>query len=196
MIIKIRIAHWRFTWTFAPVTDVTGVNSTLPEGDHITMWDFDDVFLHEVMDALSVVKYFYGLPNIYILTTGKLKHFIAYCFKALPWRDSVRIVAATNHVDPNFFKYGVYREHWTLRVTPKEGRKPRLVKILYSKIEEDCSIDELNSWVQGTLNVQRGNFPFSLHIPSAHSKLTAYPPKIRNARRCYNNEEVGAKCPL
>jgi len=196
MIIKIRIAHWRFTWTFAPVTDVTGVNSTLPEGDHITMWDFDDVFLHEVIDALSTVKYFYGLPNIYILSTGKLKHFIAYCFKALPWRDSVRIVASTNHVDPNFFKYGVYREHWTLRVTPKEGRKPRLVKILYSKIEEDCSIDELNSWVQGTLNVQKDNFPFPLHIPSAHSKLTTCPPKIRNARRCYTNEEVGAKCPL
>jgi hypothetical protein len=178
MIIKIRIGCWRFTWTFAPVTDIIGVNSTLPEGDHITMWDFDDIPLNDVIYELAGVKLFYHLSNIYIFETGKPNHFIAYCFTAMPWRNSVQIVACTKGVDPSFFKYGVYREHWTLRVTPKEGRKPKLVKILYSKIEEDCSIDELNSWVQGTLSMQRGNFPFSLHIPSAHYKLTTCPPKI------------------
>lgn len=158
MIIKIRIAHWRFTFTFAPVTDIIGVNSTLPEGDHICMWDFDDTTLHEVIDALNIVKYFYGLSNIYIFSTGKLFHYIAYCFKAFAWRDSVRIVASTNHVDPNFFKYGVYREHWTLRVTPKEGRKPKLVKILHSTIQEDVKISELNSWVKDTLSSEFPTF--------------------------------------
>lgn len=192
MIIKIRIAHWRFTWTFAPVTDVTGVNSVLPEGDHICMWDFDDVELDDVIDALSTVKYFYGLPNIYILNTGKQFHYIAYCFKSFPWRDSVRIVASTNNVDPNFFKYGVYREHWTLRVTPKEGRKPHLVKILHSTIEEDCSIDELNSWVQDMPQVQGVTLLSPLHPSSVKPLSLACPPKIRNARRCNANEEVGA----
>lgn len=192
MIIKIRICHWRFTWTFAPVTDVIGVNSTLPEGDHITMWDFDDVPFDIVYDSLLEVQCLNQLPNIYILNTGKADHYIAYCFKAVPWQKSVQIVAETMGVDHNFFKYGVYREHWTLRVTPKEGRKPKLVKILWSKIPEDCSIDELSSWVKGTLGIQQ-----SLNSSSAASNLMSFPfhtcpPKIRNARRCYTYEEVGA----
>jgi len=148
MIIRIRIAHWRFTLTFAPVTDIIGVNSTLPEGDHITMWDFDDIPLDEVYVALLEVGHHNKLPNIYILTTGAKDHYIAYCFKSMPWRESVRIVAETYGVDHNFFKYGVYREHWTLRVTPKESRKPKLVRIVRSIFKEDCSIAELNSWTQ------------------------------------------------
>jgi hypothetical protein len=194
MIIKIRIAHWRFTWTFAPVTNVTGVNSNLPEGDHITMWDFDDVPLWAVAVELDMIKDIYSLPNIYILNTGKPDHHIAYCFKAMPWRDSVQIVASTHCVDPNFFKYGVYREHWTLRVTPKEGRKPKLVKILHSQVKEDCSIDELNSWVQDTPKRCNSFSILLLHISSDLDIPLTRPPKIRNTRRRYTNEEVGAKC--
>jgi len=194
MIIKIRIAHWRFTWTFAPVTDVKGVNSYLPEGDHICMWDFDDVPLDIVCETLTEVQYLNGLPNIYILNTGKPDNHIAYCFKAMPWKESIRIVAETGAVDPNFFKYGVYREHWTLRVTPKEGRKPKLVHIIRSKVEEDCSIDELNSWVQDTPSVRLFTLLSARTFSSGNHIPQTYPPKIRNARRRYNNEEVGAKC--
>lgn len=164
MIIKIRIAHWRFTFTFAPVTDIIGVNSTLPEGDHIVMWDFDEVPLEEITFELRWLQVKYNLPNIYIFNTGKPDHYIAYCFKAMPWKASVEIVAGTLAVDPNFFKYGVYREHWTLRVTPKEGRKPKLIKILHSNIPEDANISELNSWVKDTLKVQNLSFFPHLHI--------------------------------
>jgi hypothetical protein len=146
MIFKIRICNWRFTFTFAPVTNVEGVNSTLPEGDHIVMWDFDDVPIALVTNTLCLIQMAYGLPNIYILCTGTKDHYIAYCFKAMPWRCSVQVVASTDYVDPNFFKYGVYREHWTLRVSPKEGRRPHIVSTIYSDIPEDCSINELNSW--------------------------------------------------
>jgi hypothetical protein len=194
MIVKIRIGHWRFTWTFAPVTDVTGVNSTLPEGDHVTMWDFDDVSLNLVVAVLEEVQCFYKLPNIYILNTGTPDHHIAYCFKAMPWRESVQIVASTKYVDPNFFKYGVYRERWTLRVTPKEGRKPRIVEILRSTVHEDASIDELNSWVKDTLGMQQLLLLCSTAASRLRDVLSTYPPKIRNTRRCYSNEEVGAKC--
>lgn len=148
MIFKLKIGHWRFTFTFAPVTEVIGVNSLLPDGKHIIMWDFDDVPLDKVSKALEIVQWFYNLPNIYILNTGTRNHYIAYCFKKCTWRRSVEIVAATQYVDYQFFKYGVYRERWTLRVSPKEGRKPKLVKILHSEIPEDCSIDDLNSWVK------------------------------------------------
>ncbi|MBU1067745.1 hypothetical protein KKE60_08155 [Patescibacteria group bacterium] len=190
MIIKIRIAHWRFTWTFAPVTDVTGVNSTLPDGRHIPMWDFDDIPLHDVAYELHGVQQAGFLSNIYILQTGKKDHYIAYCFKAQTWTLSKMTVCAARSVDANFFKYGVYRGHWTLRVTPKEGRKPKLVAILHSPIPEDTSIDELNSWVKDTPLKQRSFLIFPLHSIPMHSYPHTCPPKIRNARRCYTNEEV------
>jgi hypothetical protein len=165
MIFKIRIAHWRFTFTLAPVTNVIGVNSNLQDGDHIIMWDFDDVELSLVTATLKLTQKQYYLPNIYILNTGTQDHYIAYCLRRVSWQRSVFFVAATNFVDPNFFKYGVYREHWTLRVTKKEGRKPQLAKILYSSLPEDVSINELNSWVKDTGRESEGYaFPLSLSV--------------------------------
>jgi hypothetical protein len=148
MIFKVKIGHWRFTFTFAPVTNIIGVNSNLQDGNHILMWDFDDIDLNAIEDTLRTVQLLHNLPNIYILTTGKKNHYIAYCFKRCSWEGSITIVADTVGVDPNFFKYGVYRGHWTLRVSPKEGRKPKLVTVLKGWIHEDCSIDELNSWTK------------------------------------------------
>jgi len=153
MIFKLQIGAWRYTFTLSHVTHVIGVNSTLPDGKHIVMWDFDDKDIFMVQQVLEIVQNDCELPNIYILNTGKLDHYIAYCFKAMPWRESVQIVACTLGVDPNFFKYGVYREHWTLRVSPKEGRKPQLITTLKSSIPEDCTISELNSWVKDAKHV-------------------------------------------
>lgn len=166
MIFKLRIANWRFTFTFAPITDITGVNSKLADGNHIVMWDFDDKPLSLVTGILSITQLLYDLPNIYILTTGKPKHYIAYCFARVTWQKSIEIVAATEYIDPNFFKYGVYRERWTLRVSPKEGRKPKLIYTIHSNIPEDVTISELNSWVKDTIE---GRF----HISLPFSTLTA-----------------------
>jgi len=148
MIFTFRLFNWRFNFTFAPVTNVTGVNSRLPNNKHILMWDFDDVPLIVVQTSLGIVQKQYRLPNIYIFNTGTPNHYIAYCFAKLDWRLSVEIVASTPMVDPNFFKYGVYRERWTLRVSKKEGRKPKRVLTLHSRFPEECTIADLNSWVQ------------------------------------------------
>ena len=112
------------------------------------MWDFDDKPLPIVETALEDIQYRYNLPNIYILNTGKPYHFIAYCFSQCLWKHAVEIVASTVGVDKNFFKYGVYREHFTLRVTPKCGRKLTLVRLLESDTPENCTVAELKSWVQ------------------------------------------------
>jgi len=151
MIFKCRLGSWRITFTIAPVTDVKGVNSLLNDGNHIVMWDFDDIPLEVVEAQLLLVQILYDLPNIYILNTGKPNHYIAYSFARVDWQLSKEIVASTPSVDTNFFKYGVYREKWTLRVTPKEGRKPKLVKILYTPTKDEVNISELNSWVKDTL---------------------------------------------
>lgn len=148
MIWKLRIGRWRFTFTMAPLTDVIGVNSNLDGDDHILMWDFDETNFNDVFKNLLTVQRIYNLPNIYILETLKDKNFMAYCFKRTHWLKAVEILAFTKGVDWNYFKYGVYRGNFTLRVGPKCGRKPKLIWTLKTGVPEDCSIKELRSWVR------------------------------------------------
>jgi hypothetical protein len=165
MIWQLRIGNWKFTFTFAQVTDVIGVNSTLPDGNHILMWDFDDYPLKDVEYILKVKQRHHQLPNIYVLTTGKPNHYIAYCFARYPWRAAFGIVASTHGVDWNFIKYAAVRGHFTLRVSPKNGRKPRLVSILKSKHPESAQIRELRNWVKyETLTREEMNKKWLLQI--------------------------------
>jgi len=148
MIIKVRLGRWRITFSFAPVVDVIGVNSLLPNGKHILMWDFDGVELSKVIEALASIQLIYELPAVHILETKNNSNYIAYCFKQVSWRKAIEIIASTPHVDLNFFKYGVYRERFTLRVSPKCGRTPKHVLTLPSTHEPDVSTDMLKSWVR------------------------------------------------
>jgi len=146
MIIRLKIGRWRFSYSMAPVTNIIGVNSTLPSGNHILMWDFDNISLRQAVTELRRIQKKYTLPTIYLLTTGKPNSFIAYCFKENNWHRAVEIVAATKHVDPNFFKYAVYRGHFTLRVSMKCGRKPKIIQYLTGKRKQNCSVKDLISW--------------------------------------------------
>lgn len=148
MIWRIRLGKWRITFTIAPVTDVIGVNSQLDSGEHILMWDFDNVPLTDVIMALEATQRIYNLPNIYILETKKNTNYIAYCFQRCTWKKCVEIIISTPHIDMDFFKYGVYREHFTLRVTPKSGRRPKLVYTLRSQVPENVYITDLKHWVK------------------------------------------------
>jgi len=148
MILRWRFGNVRVTFTIARVVDVVGVNSLLPDGKHILMWDFDNVPFHKVVAALGMVQYAFHLPPIYILRTKEPDNYIAYCFKRCDWREAVGIIAQTSYVDLNFFKYGVYRGRFTLRVGAKCGRIPKLVMVLRSKVRENASIPELRSWVK------------------------------------------------
>lgn len=180
MIIRIRIGNWRFTFTLYEVTDITGVNSLLKDGNHILMWDFDDIPLWQVSLILKCVQDDYELPQIRILNTGKKNHYIAYCFKRSSWWDTKRIIAATPFVCSDYYKWGIFRKRFTLRVTPKEARKPKLISILYSKVPEDVNISELTSWVKDTLKVQvLLSFPL-LHISEPVSSLSSGFPRQRD----------------
>jgi hypothetical protein len=147
MILRFRVWKWRFTFTFAPVVDVVGVNSKMRDGRHILMWDFDHLPLANVKAILAEIAVQEHLPKIYILESSKPDNYIAYCFRACSWWDSKRIVAATPEVDELFFKYGVYRGYWTLRVTVKDGYHPKLVSTVYTVHKETARIDDLDSWV-------------------------------------------------
>jgi len=167
MIFRIRIGRWRFTFTIAPVTDVVGVNSLLQNGNHILMWDFDHTTQAYVENSLQHVQFIYALPLIRIFETKKDENYIAYCFKQCSWSRCVEIVASTRGVDKYFFKYGVYREHFTLRVTPKEYRKIKLVKVLESPVPENATIKDLTSWTKyETLSDQANTRRMELNVPT------------------------------
>lgn len=148
MMYRFRIGNYRISFTFALVTDVVGVNGNLDGNDHILMWDFDKTTLNDVVESLLTVQLVYELPKIYILESKKDTNFMAYCFKRTPWRKVVEIIAFTKGVDWNYLRVGIYRNHFTLRVTPKSGRKPKLIWTLKSNVPEDCNIFELMSWVE------------------------------------------------
>lgn len=148
MIKRLTIGHYRLTFTFARFTKVTGVNSNLENGLHILMWDFDDVSYPDMEEALKVVQMRYLLSDIHILKTKEPDNFIAYCFSSFVWRTVVEIIAQTQYVDWQFFRFGVYRGHFTLRVTPKNERVPVLVKRLEGYCLPDTKPPDLKSWVK------------------------------------------------
>ena len=148
MIKRLTVGNYRLTFTLAKIAKVIGVNSELKDGRHILMWDFDDVPLVDVKSALEVVKNRYWLSGIHILRTKEPDNYIAYCFTACDWRTAVAIIAQTDFVDWQFFRFGVYRGHFTLRVTPKNGRQPYLVGRLEGWELPDVKPEDLKSWVK------------------------------------------------
>lgn len=148
MIKRITIGDWRVTFTFAKVAKVIGVNSNLEDGRHILMWDFDDVGLSDVKQALRIVQTRYFLSDIYILVTKGKSNYIAYCFSSQDWRRAVEIIAQTLFVDYQFLRFGVYRSHFTLRVSSKGDRVPLLIAKLDGYEAPDCNLWDLKSWVK------------------------------------------------
>lgn len=153
MIKRFTVKNVRFTLTIARVAKVIGVNSELEDGRHILMWDFDEVKLEDVVEALKYVQVRYMLSDIHLLRSKEPDNYLAYCFTACDWRRAVEIIASTQGVDWQFFRFGVYRGHFTLRVTPKNGRIPYLAERLEGCELPDCKPSDLKSWVRyETLN--------------------------------------------
>jgi len=147
VILRFRVWKWRFTFTFAPVVDVIGVNSKMRDGRHILMWDFDHLPLADVKAILAEIAAQERLPKIRILESSKPDNYIAYCFHACDWWNCKRIIASTPCVDEQFFKYGVYRGYFTLRVSAKEGFQPVPVYTIHAACPETARISDLSSWV-------------------------------------------------
>jgi len=148
MIKRLTIGHYRATFTFARIAKVIGVNSELEDGTHVLMWDFDNQVLRDVEDALRMVQTRYFLSDIHVLCTKEPYNYIAYCFSSQEWRRAVEIVAATPLVDYQFLRFGVYRSHFTLRVTPKGDREIKFKEILDGYCLPDCTPLDLKSWVR------------------------------------------------
>lgn len=116
-----------------------GVNSKLSDGSHILMWDFDGVDLSHVYRALWRAQQEYQLAQIHLLGTALDGYYHAYCWQRHSWMDAVNIIGRTAHCDQVFWKIGVVRGFFTLRILPKKHRPTRPLSILASHVPEDCS---------------------------------------------------------
>ena len=148
LMIKLKLGSFRLNFSITAITKTYGVYSLLENGKHILMWDFDDLPLRKVIVALRAVQNKYFLPEIRIMQT-KEKSYHAYCFLQTDFRRCVEILAATPNLDWGFFLFGCLRQKFTLRVGEKAGRnKPKLIGILGSEFEGDCTPKDLNRWVK------------------------------------------------
>lgn len=130
--------------SFSKRTD--GVNSKLEDGTHFLMWDFDNVDYMALLEGLRWVQWNNSLPTIYILesTPGS---YHAYCFKRKDWPTTLHILADTYGLDPAYFKIGVLRGFFTLRIKDKSGFQIRKIEELKSSMPEDVDpFEEIKSF--------------------------------------------------
>jgi len=147
--IRCKIGNFRLALYCWQVENVYGVNSKVGEDEHFLMWDFDDVPLGDVLWALKRVQREYALPKIYVLSSGKRDHYVAFCFKRCSYRQAAEIIIATPYVDLQFWRCGVIRWRWTIRITPKAGNRDlSLVCTLESSVPEDVKLSEVKSFVK------------------------------------------------
>lgn len=138
----------RFSLRVGRVGQVTGVNSTLKDGSHIIMWEFDDSDWSKVKRWLWASQAFHSLPTIYVSRSHPGGGFHAYCFKSVSWIESIAIVAKTQGVDPGYISMCCQRGHWTLRLTDKGQGAPEHFIDLASWHPETASKEDLLSIVQ------------------------------------------------
>ncbi len=129
---------------------VTGVNSKLIDGNHILMWDFDDIQVVDVLYTLRQVQKENELPTIFILCTGIEGYYHAYCFKRCSWIKARTIIASTDKVDRVFFMMAMLRGYFTLRFSDKRGREFTQAAVLEGWGEEDVEPGEVASFVEYT----------------------------------------------
>lgn len=138
----------RLTITLAQVEEVVGVNSLIAEDSHILLWDFDNTPYHEVYDSLQHVQARDSLPDIELFKSrSDAENYHAYCFKLLPWKIAVGIIATTPLVDWNFLKWGMVRGKMTLRIGPKGSSIPHQVAMIPGSVKADLGWQDLPSFV-------------------------------------------------
>lgn len=147
LFLRKRIGKYKFSLSIGQVTDVKGVNSTLTNGGHVIMWDFDEPDYSKVERWLWGAQAFNGLPAIHVSQSHPGGGYHAYCLRRTNWMESIKIVAGTEGVDPGYISMCAMRGHWTLRLTDKGQGVPKFVATLPSGWPETVEPWELTSWV-------------------------------------------------
>lgn len=118
----------------------TGVCSKVFKTDeHCLLGDFDYVedFSGLLME-LDRIQHKYKLPDIHVIQSSIDKYHI-YCFCARPFMEIVHILSDIKGLDKAYFRLGIIRGYFTLRISERENEKFEKVALLMSLVPPDIS---------------------------------------------------------
>lgn len=112
------------------------------------MIDCDSVNILNLINEVSRLQQLFHLGDASICSSGRSGSFHIYFWTALNWREAVMVVSMCHFYDMNFLKFSLLRNHFTLRVSDKEGRPIKEVAYVKSKYNTDVHYTELLSFVR------------------------------------------------
>jgi len=142
MRLNFRVKLGRFT-AFCMVSHtqtLEGVTSKISQNEHIVLWDLEGCSLNEARKTLAEIQFRHKLGDIFVVSDAE-KSFRAWCFSIRSWKEYLRILLETQHLDYNFFYWTVRRGSATLRISNKKGRPPQKV-VAYLDGYEETKIPE------------------------------------------------------
>lgn len=143
--------HWKIrTWhldiSLHQRQAVLGVNSILPDNQHLIMWDFDKQSYYLVLLELKRQQEDYGLSTIYIARSSVPGNYHAYCLSRVTWATLIYILQTTEGIDQQYIKLGVMRGYMTLRFTDKKDSQISALTKLISCTAPDIEWAELTNF--------------------------------------------------
>lgn len=112
--------------------------ATIPESQHIVMWDLENCSLKEACTELEEIRDKFNLGVIYVVGDVP-RSYRAWCFTQVNFMTLLDILIHTQYVDWNFIFWTFHRAKSTLRVTNKQGREPQKILAVigdgYARVE-------------------------------------------------------------
>lgn len=133
----------RLDFSISKTVKVTGINSNVDSTNekHILLWDFDETPYYKIVESLKNIQTDCKLPTIHIIQSSPNRYH-AYCFIAVDMPTAMYIISSTPCVDYTFFKLGVMRGYWTLRITDKKQNNlfRHVSDLISTTVVEDTSL--------------------------------------------------------
>jgi hypothetical protein len=139
-----------------------GVTSKVGEDQHLVLWDLEKCTLEQAKETLANVQYKYRLGDIFIVSDAE-GSYRAWCFSRRSFKEYLKILLDTEHLDWNFFYWTVRRGQATLRTSNKQGRPPQQLVAFLRGYEETQIPAKMVRVVYDTGIQKRGailRFPF------------------------------------
>jgi hypothetical protein len=139
-----------------------GITSKVGEDQHLLLWDLEKCTLEQAKETLTNVQYKYRLGDIFIVSDCE-GSYRAWCFSRRSFKEYLKILLDTEHLDWNFFYWTVRRGQATLRTSNKQGRPPQQLVAFLRGYEETQIPAKMVRVVYDTGIQKRGailRFPF------------------------------------
>lgn len=147
MYLRFKLFNRRIVFYSRRVVPVLGVNSTLQDGRHVPMLEFDEVNSRELLAELKNLQDVFRLGEILVLETGRPDSYHAIVLNSLDWCDAVRVVAYCKYTDLKHLQFSLKRMHFTLRLSNKKNRSITLYDRISSNYPNTAKIADLKSFV-------------------------------------------------